>query len=136
MSSLKDRARHSLQAAGLDQFKLLATSSVESEVVFVDNGVALRFVSDRGEDFIDIAPSVSLPRFFMMDDLDIAMGWRSVGEVVMKRKPEPLNLVLARIAVNWRVIRDKFAPPDLDSTLEKLRHAELSRAQAMHDRLK
>ena len=136
MDPIAERARESLEAAGLDRFTFQNSSNFEDHAVFVDDDVALRFVSDRGELFVDIASSRPPSRFFMLDDLDIAMGWRSLSDVVTKRRPEPLNLILARLAGSWPEIQELFAPQRLESTLDMLSRAEAARGQAMEDRLR
>ncbi|MCI0664554.1 MAG: hypothetical protein L0220_26130 [Acidobacteria bacterium] len=67
------------------------------EVVFRLGPLLLRFIRDRGQDFLDVASTIAPDRFHQFDDVEIAMGWKSVEEVLAKSEPEPLADVLVRM---------------------------------------
>lgn len=101
-----------------------------AEAVFQIAGLLVRFVRDRGQDFVDLA-SVSNPeKFYQFDDVHIAMGWKSVDEIVGKQRPEPLHEVVGRFSHNLDEIEAVF------SSIERLERAATARREASVARLR
>ena len=55
-----------------------------SEAVFRIGSVLLRLIRDRGQEFLDLASSVEPTVFHQFDDVEIAMGWKSINDVLAK----------------------------------------------------
>lgn len=86
-----------------------AESFGNAEAVFQIGGLIVRFVRDRSQDFVDLA-SVSNPeKFYQFDDMHIAMGWKSVDEIVGKQRPEPLHEVVGRLSQNLDEVEAAFS---------------------------
>lgn len=92
-------------------------------VIFRIGSLLLRFVRDRGQDFLDIASMVEPTIFHQFDDIEIAMGWRSVEDILAKQEPESLSAVLEKI-------EEKFS--DLNAAMsgerERFTRAQIERA--------
>lgn len=96
------RVRQILRTAGLRRAHLQGEQYGESFgdalLLFKLGNLLLRVVRDRGQEFLDIG-SVAVPeRFCSIDVFEIAMGWRTVEQVISRSEPEPLVDVLARVA--------------------------------------
>ena len=96
----------------------------------------LHFVKDRGQELVDIAMTGAPDRFFLIDDLDVAMNWRSVDEVLAKRQPEKLDAIFARLADHASELNDAFSGAREPSTRAKLQRAERERGEAFMARLR
>ena len=95
----------------------------------------LRFVRDRGEEFLDVGSADDPDVMFQYDDVEIAMGWRPVDEVLEKRAPEPIERVLQRVAMQVPQLQSAFSPERAADTIDRVRRAELSRGEALATRL-
>lgn len=104
--------------------------------IFRVQQLLIRVVRDRGEDFLDIG-CVELPgAFFQYDDVEIALGWRSVEDVLAKQAPEPLPTLLERVVRKLPELKTAFAPEHVGSTQDLLRAAEKARGEAFAARLR
>ncbi len=129
-----------LQAAGLNA-QLLSSAPVSasfgnSEATFRWGPLILHFVKDRGQELVDIAMTGAPDRFFLIDDLDVAMNWRSVDEVLAKRQPEKLDAIFARLADHASELNDAFSGAREPLTRAKLQRAERERGEAFMARLR
>lgn len=114
MESFTDRIAKQLADAGVKGANLVISSPVgqsfgDTEAVFRLGGLLLRFVRDRGQTFLDIASDTAPAKFHQYDDVEIAMGWRTIDEVLAKHEPEDLGVLLARLRVNLDVLSDAFS---------------------------
>src|SRR6185503_15914041 len=105
MSSLMSVMRGKLIDAGLDDAELIssppgAAPYGDKSTIFRIGPLLLRIVSERGQEFVDLASKSTPEKFHQFDDVEIAMGWRSVDEVLAKREPEPIESVLQRVKAN------------------------------------
>lgn len=128
------------RGAGLDL--RLVSSDVEQddigdgEVVFLVEPIFLKFSRDRGQDFVDLAPVAHPDPFHMFDDVEIALGWKSVDEILAKQEPEPLSKVLGRIAARMDELRNAFAPERAATTIQQIQSASRSRGEAFMAKLR
>lgn len=67
------------------------------EVVFRLGPLLLRFIRDRGQDFLDVASAIAPDHFHQFDDVEIGMDWKSVEGALAKSEPEPLADMLRRM---------------------------------------
>jgi hypothetical protein len=63
----------------------------DAEAVFRVGTLLLRLVRDRGQEFMDLATIAAPDKFYQFDDVEIAMGWKTIDEVLAKRELEPLT---------------------------------------------
>jgi hypothetical protein len=68
----------------------------DAEVVCRVGTLLLRIVRDRSQEFVDIATNVRPEKFHQFNDVEIAMGWRTIDDVLAKREPEHLSEILVR----------------------------------------
>lgn len=107
----------------------------DAMATFMLGHLLLRVVRDRGEEFLDIGLVEEPGNFFQYDDVEVAMGWRSLEEVLSKRAPESLENVLERLAGRLAELQAAFAPKCVESTRERIRAAEKERGEAFVARL-
>ena len=101
-NKLLNTARETIESVGIEGVELERESFDprnfgNGEVVFRLGPLLLRFIRDRGQDFLDIASTIAPDRFHQFDDVEIAMGWKSVEETLGKSEPEPLADMLGRL---------------------------------------
>jgi hypothetical protein len=94
---------------------IVVSSSADSqpfgnaEAVFRVDRLLLRFVRDRGQVFLDIASSATPAEFFQYSDVEIALGWSTIDQVVAKRDLDDLEGLLARLRANLDVLGNAFS---------------------------
>jgi hypothetical protein len=117
LESLRHRAQAAARASGLALTfapgPSTADVSSEHEVLGEFGPVLFRFVCERGQDWVELAPAGAPPRrFFFFDDVEIAFGWKTVTEVLDQKEVEPLSSVLTRIAQRWDTLVEALSAPN------------------------
>src|SRR5262245_47736409 len=101
-NKLLNSAREAIESIGIEGVELERErfdpqNFGNGEVVFRLGPLLLRFIRDRGQDFLDVASVTSPDRYHQFDDVEIGMGWKSVEDMVAKSEPEPLADLLRRM---------------------------------------
>lgn len=78
---MSDSVLARLREAGIEAAELVRTSPDsasfgDAETVFRVARQLLRFVRDRGQEFMDLGANAAPEQFYQFDDVEIAMGWR------------------------------------------------------------
>ena len=107
-----------------------------AEAVFQVGSLVLRFIRERGEDFLDIGATARPEQFYQFDDLRIAMGWTSIDEVLAKREPENLAQVLARARKHLGELHEALSGERERLTRAKIERAARDRGDAFMKRLR
>ncbi|TAK53869.1 MAG: hypothetical protein EPO25_09100 [Gammaproteobacteria bacterium] len=141
VSSLVDVMRGKLRDAGLGEAELISKTPVEeafgdTAAVFRIGPVRLRFTRERGQEFVDLAAESEPEKFHQFDDVDIAMGWRSVDEVLARCEPEPIDAVLRRVKANVTTLCDAFSGHQERLTRARVDRAARDRGEAFISRLR
>ncbi|MBI2397883.1 MAG: hypothetical protein HYV17_08795 [Xanthomonadales bacterium] len=128
-------------AAGLGDFELVSempdsSSFGDAEAVFRLGPLTLRFSRDRGQELVDVAFGDMPERFFLVDDIDIALGWKSIDEALSKQEPESLESVLGRLAAHAPELSESFSGPPSRLTRARVERAEHDRGEAFMKRLR
>src|SRR5262245_27207216 len=102
MTNFADNITSQLIAAGLSRATLVSSSSDgssfgDTEVIFKLDALLLRFVRDRGQIFLDIASSAAPAEFHQYCDVEVAMGWRTIDQILARREPEAIGAVLTAL---------------------------------------
>ena len=141
ITQFTEAVRAELEKVGLDSAELV--SSVPESAVFGDAAaifqvgpLLLRVTRERGQQFVDMAAQAEPTKFHQFDDVDIAMGWRSLDEVLAKQEPEPINMVLQRVKENLDAFIDAFSGGREQFTRARLEKVAHERGQAFTDRLR
>jgi acetolactate synthase regulatory subunit len=127
--------QRALAAAGLGGAKLVS-AQLESpgfgdcSATFRLGHILLRVVRDRGESFVDLAAASRPDTFSQYDDVEIAMGWRSVEEVLARKQPEKLERVLERIRARLMELNAAFSADEALRTEARVREAAKARGDA------
>jgi hypothetical protein len=69
-------------------------------------------------------------RFYQFNDVDIAMGWRSVDQVLAMREPEAVSAVLQRLNANFTVLHDALSGDRGQFTMARIERAARERREA------
>jgi hypothetical protein len=107
----------------------------DAEAVFRVGTLLLRLVRDRGQEFMDLATSATPDKFHQFDDVVIAMGWKTIDEVLAKREPEPLSQTLARLSQHFAELAEAFSGEGERFTLARVERAARDRGDAFMGRL-
>lgn len=141
MTSFTDSIAKRLAGAGLTGATLVSSSPMaqtfgNTEAVFRLGRLLLRFVQDRGQAFLDVASEAAPTDFHQYDDVEIAMGWKTIDEVLAKREPEDLVAVLARLRANLDALSDAFSGDRERLTRGLVERAARERGREFTDRLR
>jgi hypothetical protein len=129
-----------LKAAGLVGAEMVSSTPTSSsfgdaEAMFRLGPLILRFVRDRGQDLLDVATATAPDQFFLLDDLEVAMGWRTIGEVLAKQDPESLDAILARLGERASELTDALSVVRERATRARIECAARERGEAVIARL-
>lgn len=108
-SSLLQKVEREAKAVGLQISNLsgmVDNANFGNEIVTGEiRPLSMRFIRDRGQDWLDVGPiNATPPRFYSFRDVQIALGWKSIPEILDMREVEPLGDVLKSIASQWQDI--------------------------------
>ena len=131
----------SLEEAGVTGAELVSAEPEspafgDTSVTFRLGRLLLRFIRDRGEEYLDLGSADVPDALFQLDDVEVAMGWRSVDEILEKNAPEPIELVLGRVARRLQELQTAFAFDRAAGTTALVRRAEIRRGEALAARLR
>jgi len=113
-----------------------ASSLGDGEVLARLDPLLLRLVRDRGQEFLDVAAASSPDQFHQFDDLEIALGWRSLADVLAKTEPEPLHVVLERLRSKLPELKDAFEGERAAGTGKRIEEAARRRGEAFAARVR
>jgi hypothetical protein len=138
---LKDRVERLLEEAGLSGRQVTAGAarpwhSADDEVVFEVGSMHLRFVRDRGQEFMDVGAASTPGLYHQFGDVDVAMGWKTVDQAWSQKEPEPLASVLQRVRSHYPELESAFSGPRVPTMLLQLAAARHRRGLAFADRLR
>ena len=130
-----------MAAAGLGRAKTVSASPGgqpfgDAAIVFDIDGLLFRLVRDRGQAFLDLAVASAPTEFHQFDDVEIAMGWRSIAEVLAKREPEEVVAVLSWVSARFNELKNAFSAERVAPTKKRVEQAAQDRGKAFTDRLR
>lgn len=108
----------------------------DGEVVFRVGSMHLRFVRERGQDFVDVSPASAPREYYPFGDVELALGWKTVDQVWSRLEPEPLPAILARLRNHYLEFEEAFSSANALDTLAKLNFASRRRGAAFVDHLR
>ena len=137
---LKDYAQRLLAAAGLPSGEVIdevvhPEHFGDGEVAFKVGPMHLRFVRQRGQDFVDVSPASVPGQYHQFGDVELAMGWETVDQVWSRNEPEPLTSVVERLQTHYAEFSEAFSSARASETLAKLSFASRRRGTAFVDHL-
>jgi hypothetical protein len=129
-----------LREAGIEAAELVRASPDgasfgDAEAVFRVARLLLRFVRERGQEFMDLGANASPEQFHQFDDVEIAMCWKTIDQVLAKREPENLSQVLARVSRHLKELDEAFSPERERFTRARVERAARDRGGAFVSRL-
>jgi hypothetical protein len=140
-SSMQDSVLVQLTEAGIIAPELVRASSEsegfgDAEAVFRVGRLLLRVVRQRGQEFMDIGTSARSDQFHQFDDVEIAMGWKTIDELLAKREPEDLSQVLERVSQHLKELDEAFSGERERFTQARVEGAARDRGEAFMSRLR
>jgi hypothetical protein len=140
VNPLVQDAVNRLRTAGFRDFELVREIYDEkhfgnAEAVFRVGRLFVRFWRDRGQDFLDLS-SAPDETFYLFDDVDIAMGWKSVDDVLGKLEPEDTASVLHRFFQKFAQLEHAFSGHQSHLTRALVEKAAKERGDAFVARLR
>jgi hypothetical protein len=95
----------------------------------------LRFVRQKGQDFVDVSPASVPGQYHQFGDVELAMGWKTVDPVWSRPEPEPLTSIVERLRAHYLEFADAFSSARASETLAKSSFASRRRGAAFVDHL-
>jgi hypothetical protein len=95
----------------------------------------LRFVRQKGQDFVDVSPASVPGQYHQLGDVELAMGWKTVDPVWSRPEPEPLTSIVERLRAHYLEFADAFSSARASETLAKASFASRRRGAAFVDHL-
>lgn len=107
----------------------------DAEAIFRVGPLVLRFLRDRSQEFLELATNVAPDKFYQFGDVEIAMGWKTIDEVLAKRELEPLSSVLARLHEHRAEMSEALSSDRESLTRARIERAAQERGKAFVERL-
>ena len=133
---LVETIEHELNQLGMTDAKLIhesydPQSFGNAEAIFELGHVRLRFIRDRGQDFVDLGSSSTPGHYYLFDDVSVVMGWENLNNIINVDKPIGLSKALSFIQNDFDRLNKAFSPNEIRFTNAKLKSAEHQRTKAM-----
>jgi hypothetical protein len=141
MTIFSELASKKLIASGLPQAELLSSKSdffnfQDSEAKFLLGPIVIKLIKDRGEEFLELGFRSNPSNTFQFCDIEIAMGWSTIAEVLEKDKPENIETVLARLSIHYKKLSSLFSDEFESSTMARIDRASKDRGIEFVNRLR
>lgn len=108
----------------------------DGEVVFKVGPMHVRFVRERGQDFVDVSPASAPGEYHPFGDVEVVMGLKTVDQVWSRPQPEPLPSILQRMRNHYSQLEDAFSSAKTRETVEKLKFTSRRREAAFAHHLR
>lgn len=100
-----------LQAAGLQSPELLsamydAAHFGDAEATFRIGSMLVRIVRDRDQELLNVASSPAPTQFHPIEDVEIALGWKTIDDVLARQEPESLDIAISGLAQRFDQLVD------------------------------
>ena len=140
-NKLFNSAKEAIESVGIEGVELQRESFDpqnfgNGEVIFRLGPLLLRFIRDRGQDFLDIASAIAPDRFHQFDDVEIGIGWKSVEEALSKSEPEPLADMLRRMRNRLGELQSAMSGNQEGFTRDRIERAAEQREAEFVERLR
>jgi hypothetical protein len=99
--------------------------------------MAVRFVRERGQDWLEVGPvGAQPPRFYSFQDMQVALGWKTISQVLDMQDVEPLGDVLRLIRNRLSEISRMFSGEASSLGWKRVKKAADERGRAFTERLR
>jgi hypothetical protein len=106
------------------------------EATFRVGSLLIKFVRDRLQAFVDLGSTSSPTKFHQFDDVEIAMGWKTIDQVLAKKEPEDLTSVLKKVSANFAALEAAFSADQEQLTRARVERAARERGEEFEARLR
>jgi len=133
-SYLCERAEEALSDAGFEPATLEREMYDEeefgnAEAVFTLGSLRSRFLRDRAQDFLELGSTAEPRRFFLVDDVEVAMGWKKVEEGLAKQYPDDLKDVVARVGAKRKELEHALSLTNGPKSIQRFETAATKRGE-------
>ena len=130
-----------LRSAGLNNPEILSATYNpayfgNAEAIFRVGLMLLHIVRDRGQELLNVAFDTQPDQFYPIEDIEIAMGWKTLEEINARQEPEQLDLILSRLALRSDQLMDGLSGERERLTRARINRATKDRSQAFINRLR
>lgn len=108
----------------------------DGEVIMRVDPFLLRLVRDRGQEFLDVGAESFPDKFYPFHDVEVAMGWRSLEDVLATTEPESVSSILAKFRARLDELRPAFEGDRAILTIRRIEDAMRKRGEAFAARLR
>ena len=105
-----------------------------AETIYQVGGLLLRFLRDRGQDFLDIAPAAEPEQFYHFEDVEAAMNWVAAKANLAPEGPEEISKVIARMSARVPSLESAFDAQNGSATKAKIASVSAVRGAAARRR--
>ena len=125
--------------AGLPDAELVASQGDASHfgdalAIYRIGPLLLRVTRERSLEFIDIGAADEPDLLYQLDDIEVAFGWVSMDDVLLKQYPEDLEVVLARVSRRLSGLQRALSGDRASPTRARIAKAESRRGVALASR--
>lgn len=92
----------------------------DAEVIYQVGSLLLRFVRDRGQNFLDIASANAPEEFHQFRDIETVMGWKAEVQNPAKESLEDIAKVVARLGALIPTLECAFDEQHSGATVAKI----------------
>jgi len=126
-----------LAEAGIQSAQLLSTRYTreafgDGEVVFQVGSLLLRISRERGQYLLDLATANAADHFYPFEDVEAALGWRPLAEVVSGTELDQIRDVLRRFRLRRDEIERALSGPHEADTRANIKDVAAQRGLAFY----
>lgn len=139
--SLATLAQRLLADAGLPRGELIHETEHPddcgaAEVTLKVGPMHIRFIRDRGQDFVDLSPASTPDQYHPFSDVELALGWTTAEQLLSRAHPEPLPSIVEKLRRNYAQFEEAFSNGKAQDTLATLKRASQRRGAAFLEHLR
>ena len=102
-----------MQDAGVENAELLAASSFPENfgnavASFKIGRMIVRIVRDRDQDLVDVAFTPQFEKFYPIEDIEAAMGWADLDEIISRVQSEKISSIFTRLGDRLAQLSEKM----------------------------
>lgn len=127
-------------ASGIEATRLTVTAADEGsfgngEASFEWEGLIVHLTRDRGQDSVDLAAAHAPAERFRLEDVELALGWSVLEELLNRAEPRTLSAQLADVVKHRDELRPALSIESLAATRASIERAAAQRGSAYVEKL-
>jgi hypothetical protein len=136
-SAFAERVQGLLDESGFHSSRLLSLEGGDEgeSAVFEIDGLIIRAIRDRAQEFLDVGTTDHPDELHQFDDIAVALGWSTIESMLLRTEPEPLSSVIKQVREHFDAMR-QLAGPMGEFTRARIQRASAARAAALEKKLR